>query len=265
LSFNRVIRQRQGSGEATFVYDDIVPDFDYEYSDAEKPVCQTNMIERNGHPVHYIYNKFGNLILKEEYVFQRGSNQLLRWRYRYNADGAPIGILTPEGQVKQYYYGRDDYLLRYDITDDDVSGHDDLTAEERLAFGNLFSVVERGTRYEFSAMNLSRGVWADFFPNVISATNPSDIIRKFTYESYYQQIMSLSDPRYTISADPRHPESILYQKTLTKYEYSGPINDPNLYLSRIFYPDVLLKLLIQIISKLYLNIIMQVILKGKGT
>src|SRR5207247_9607462 len=64
LRFNRVIRQRQGSGEAFFEYDDIVQEFTHTYTDAERPAHQTTMVERNGHPVHYIYNKFGNLILR---------------------------------------------------------------------------------------------------------------------------------------------------------------------------------------------------------
>jgi len=70
LSFNRVVRQRQGGGESRFEYDDIIEDFTHTYSDVERPAHQTTMVERNGHIVHYIYNKFGNLLLREENILQ---------------------------------------------------------------------------------------------------------------------------------------------------------------------------------------------------
>ena len=50
------------------------------------------MIQRNGHPVDYIYNKFGNLIIKEEKILQEGTIKTLIWRYRYNMDGELIGV-----------------------------------------------------------------------------------------------------------------------------------------------------------------------------
>jgi YD repeat-containing protein len=234
-------RQRQGGGGAFFEYDDIVQQFEFNYNDAEQPAHQTTLTERNGHPVHYIYNKFGNLILREENILQEGLIRLLQWRYRYNADGALVGVLTPDGVVTQYYYGRDDYLRRNGITDEEVRTHDQLTAAARMAFGNLLAAVKRGRRYDLATMDLSRGVWGDFFPDILGATEASDIITKFTFESDFQQMLTSSDPRFTQSADPAAIappfETQRYQETLTRYEYTGPAGNPHLLLARVRYPD----------------------------
>ena len=241
LRFNRVIRQRQGNGEAFFEYDDIVQEFTHTYSDAERPVHQTTMVERNGHPVHYIYNKFGNLILREENILQEGLIRLIQWRYRYNADGALIGVLTPDGVVTQYFYGRDDYLTKPGKTDEGVRTDGELTQQERMTFGNLLAVVKRGHRYDFETLRQGSPVWGDFFPPILAPAEASDIIKKFTYEPNFQQMLISSDPRYTLSADPNSPESTRYRETLTRYEYRpqpiGPAGSPALFLSRVIYPN----------------------------
>ncbi|MBK7236296.1 MAG: RHS repeat-associated core domain-containing protein [Sterolibacteriaceae bacterium] len=238
LAFNRVTRQRQGRGETSFEYEDVVQEFDVDYGVDERPAHQTNVFRRNGHAVHYVYNAGGNLLLKEESVVRDGRAQILQWRYRYNADGSPIGIMSPEGAVTQYYYGRDHYRRRYDLAATEVATHDRLTASERMAFGNLLAVARRGRRYELRAMNLARGTWGDFFPDVIAAVDPADVVTKFSYEATYQQMLTASDPRYTQSADPGHPETPRFQETVTRYEYAGPANDPNRYLARVRYADV---------------------------
>src|SRR5204862_5857495 len=124
-----------------------------------------------------IYNKFGNLILREENILQEGLIRLIQWRYRYNADGALVGVLTPDGVVTQYYYGRDDYLRQPGKTDEGVRTDGQLTQQARMAFGNLLAVVKRGVRYDFSTMNLSLGVWGDFFPPIfVYNTGNSEIV-----------------------------------------------------------------------------------------
>ncbi len=235
VNYNKVVRQRLGQGESSFEYEQVVNEFGYSYADAEAPWRQVNFVERNGHPIHYIYNECGNLILKEEYVLEGGKRRLRQWRYRYNSDGALIGMLSPEGSVTQYYYGRDHYLLGHGISDDEVSQHSALTAQERLGFDNLLAMVRRGKRYTLETMNLSRGVWGDFFPDVL-ATDPEDVVTKYTYEPHYQQILAASDPRFTESADPGHLERASYFATLTQHEYSGPSGDPHRFLARIRYP-----------------------------
>jgi YD repeat-containing protein len=182
LNFNRVTWQRQGNGEFLFEYETVIDDFEFDYSDSEKPAIQVNQVLRNGQIVHVIYNKFGNLLLREEYILQGGPRRLIQWRYRYNRDGLLIGTITPEGNITQYHYGRDDYLRIYNTTDDAVPGHANLTSLARMAFGNLLAVVRRGKRYNLAQMNLNRGVWGDFFPDVLATRDPNDIIVKNTYE-----------------------------------------------------------------------------------
>jgi RHS repeat-associated protein len=247
LTANRVVRQRQGGGEATFEYEDVVQEFEFThtYSEIERPAHQTLMVQRNGQPVHYVYNTFGNLLLREEYILQEGLPTLIRWRYRYNADGALVGTLSPDGVVTQYFYGREDYLRRPGATDEDPWNDDHLTPQARSAFGNLLAVVRRGIRYDFAMMNMSLGVWGDFFPDVLAPSGsdasgePLDIITKFTYEPDFQQLLTSSDPRYTHSANPGDPETGRYRETLTQYTYRGrdPTDTRHLFLDHIQYPD----------------------------
>ena len=256
LNFNRVTRQRQGKGETYFEYQDIIQEFDQEYSDIDRPAYQTNVTERNGHLVHYVYNIFGNLLLREEeVVLQNGLRKLIRWRYRYNADGALVGVLSPERTIIQYYYGREDYLRRKNISEQDLKDDptkmlDELNLKERMSFGNLLAFVKRGgLRPSFQSLlsDSAAGVWGNFFPDIItfhnrdSSGNLLDIITKFTFEEDYQQLKTSSDPRFTESANPDDigppNESARYQETLTRYSYRGPNNNPNLLLDRIEYPN----------------------------
>ena len=110
LSFNRVVRQRQGKGEHLFEYATVLKEFDYDYNDSERPAIQVNQVLRNGQIINFFYNMFGNLLFQQEYIWQKGMRRLVQWRYRYNRDGALGGTISPEGNVTQYYYGRDDYL-----------------------------------------------------------------------------------------------------------------------------------------------------------
>jgi RHS repeat-associated protein len=242
VSYNRVIRQRQGNGEYYFEYTNIVPDLTWNYSPEEMPSFLTVFHERNNHTIEHIYNKHGNLIVKREKILQDCNIKELVFRYRYNKDGVLVGSLSPEGTIVQNYYGREDCYKRHQGSKDIDPWNDQyLTAEERVRFGNLLAVVRRGTYYDILQMDLSRGVYGDFFPDIFS-TSPMDNITKYTYETDYQQIASISDPRFTESADPRHgevtnPDSD-YNRHLILYEYY-PISSTNQAknLMRIKYPD----------------------------
>jgi RHS repeat-associated protein len=248
LAFNRVVRQRQGAGEFAFEYQDINQEFSHDYSEFERPAHQTTMIQRNGHPIHCIYNKFGNMLLAEDDVLIDSLPTLVQWRYRYNADGEVVAEMSPEGRVTQRYFGRDDFLRRHGLRNDEVRTSQPLSLRARLSFGNLLSVVKRGTLREFHSAAQSSGPWGDFFPDAITDVDPADCISKFTYEPDFQQLLSSSDPRYTTTADPDAetirpslPSSIRYHATLTRYEYRAPTGSPGasqyLLLHRIAYPD----------------------------
>jgi RHS repeat-associated protein len=256
LSFNRVIRQREGHGERFFEYEDVslatgVPVGQPELEE-DWPAHQTIMVRRNGHPVHYIYNKFGNLIAREEDAWASGVRRRLVTHYRYNRDGALIGEISPEGRVTQYLYGRDRFMAQPGIgnpTEEEVRKHDKLTWKERLRFGNRLAVVQRGQR--------QMGILSFQFPNPLStlgATNPTqDIIVKFTYDSDeaippqspYQNIKSVSDPRYTNSPLAGGQEHTQHATTRTTFEY----DITNKFLKAIQYPDVTRDQLIDIMEQ----------------
>jgi RHS repeat-associated protein len=237
LNFNRVVRQRQGGGERFFEYEDVIEEFDFDYSDEKRPAHQTTMVERNGQPIHYIFNKFGNLLLREESILLGGLPRNLVWRFRYNRDGQLIGMLSPEGVIIQYLYGREYFARQLGLDPEaDVSSNEALTFVERQAFGRLLAVVRRGKYYDFAELNLSQGVWGDIFPDILGGLDADDIVIKFVYERKYGQLRTVSDPRFTQSADPKHPESPAYEKTLTEFAYRGPPGDPTLLLDRIIRP-----------------------------
>lgn len=241
--FNRVTRQRLGGGEISFSYDEVSPEFGREYEDADRPAHQTTAIERNGHPVHYIYNGFGNLLATEETIIEASRARCLIWRYRYNRDGALVGTLSPEGVVTQHVYGREFYLQRHGITETGVPETDKLTMAERQGFGRLLSTVQRGRRTGLAPLDLSGDVWADIFATV--STGPDDIVVKYTYEPIYGHMLTQSDPRFTDVPDPGVQTAIdgenpRYQETLTRFSYDAP-GDPRVLatiaLPRPILPD----------------------------
>ncbi|MBI1829734.1 MAG: RHS repeat-associated core domain-containing protein [Thaumarchaeota archaeon] len=235
LSYNRVVRQRQGNGEYLFDYNDIISEQTWNYTPEETPAHSTILYQRNGHAVEHIYNKFGNLIVKKEKILQGCDIKEFVSRYRYNKDGLLIGSLSPEGSVVQYYYGREDFYnsKRANHGDNSINPSEDpnLSKDEILKFGNLLAVVKRGRYYDFTQMTNNRGIYGDFFPDIF-VSDADDIITKFTYEPDYQQVASVSDPRHTKSADPRDTEvttlSSDYNLHLTKYEYNPSLQAKNL-------------------------------------
>ena len=244
LSFNRVIRQRQGNGVTFFDYEDVIEEFEFDYREKERPAHQTIMTHRNGHTTRHVYNKFGNLLFKEERVILQGLPKLLRHHYRYNADGNLVASLSPEGVMTQFLYGREYFMREHQIEDEnELSGHEQLNMQERQTFHRLLSLVRRNRYFTLSDLDLSRDIWGDIFPDILQAVdldedgNPRDVITKFTYEPVYGQLLTRSDPRFTDSADPdavnEHPR---HEDTLNRYRYSGPTNDPNLFLEEIKSP-----------------------------
>lgn len=244
LSYNRIVRQRQGNGEYIIDYSDVIPDLSWNYTPQEMPAHYVTIYQRNGHAVYNTYNQFGNLIVQEEQVLGTCMITDCVTRYRYNEDGALVATLTPEGSIIQYYLGREDYYRRiYDgIVPPPYQEDDNLTKQERWKFGNVLAVVKRGKYYDFLQMDTSMGVYGDFFPDVL-VSEGNDIVKRFTYENAFQQIASISDPRVTTNANPRdrevtHPTSSNYKnynKHLTIYRYD---NSAAVKLTQITYPDI---------------------------
>lgn len=237
LSFNKVISQIQGKGQYLFEYETVYQEFATEYPDHQRPAFQTNFTDRNGHVVHFIYNKFGNLLLREEIVLDQNEFNYLATRYRYNIDGSLLATLSPEGVLTQYYYEREEYKRKFGIQDADIPFHPNLSAGDRLSFGNLLSTVKREKKLSIKDMNLVIGAWGDIFPDILGATDPNDRIIKYTYEPDYGQMLSASNPQFTDNADPNAVaipfENANYQNTLTKFYYTGPPGNSNLLLSKI--------------------------------
>ncbi|HCO93056.1 MAG TPA: hypothetical protein DIU00_03755 [Phycisphaerales bacterium] len=237
LSFNRIVRQREGNGERYFEYEDVslatgLPTGQPEIEE-DIPAFQTVMVRRNGHPVHYVYNKFGNLIAREEDAWASGVRRWLVTHYRYNRDGALIGMISPEGRETLYLYDRDEFIRVHEaqglIASSDIRQHKDLEWKTRLSFGNRLSIVRRKQPQHFLAFQ---------FPNPLSELdniNPKDdIIVKFNYESTYQNLESVSHPQHTKSPYTGLLEDIEYNRTLTTFVHY-PSNGS---LKTIKYPNI---------------------------
>lgn len=243
LNFNRVVRQRQGGGEYRFEYQDIDQVFDAEYPDEQRPAHQTFLVERNGQVVCHMYNKFGNLLRREQSVIENGLPRTLTEQYRYNRDANVVASLSPEGVLTQHLFGRDYFVLEHPLTANGDVPTDSLTWKERQAFGRIRTTVRRGGYASFASFSLTQRIWGNF-PDILGGLFPAtmphrdqDIIIKMTYEDEFGQLLSISDPRYTNSPDPNAiTEHQLHQTTLTEYDYDGPANDPNLFLVQIKRP-----------------------------
>lgn len=237
LSYRRIIRQRQGGGDMLFDYADVVEPSDIPYEPRERPTHQTVVTERDGRQVRHLFNRYGQMLFREEWARLDGVPRLVSSHYRYNRDGNLIASMSPLGVITQFFYERELYERRFP-TDDDYRPEVDanLTASVRLAFDNVRSVVKRGRYYSLNALNLAGGLWkSDLFPNVLQ-TSSEDVIQKFTYESEFGQLLTISDPRTTRSSDPRAVEDAEYDRYLTRFAYAARNGFQNLLLESVTLP-----------------------------
>lgn len=238
--FNRVTRQRQGGGEYRFEYEDIDEIFDVDYPDELRPTKKTILVERNGQAIAHVYNKFGNLLRREQCTIEKGLPRLLVEQYRYDRDANLIASLSPEGVLTQNLFGRKYFINRNPLTPNNELDLDELTWQERQSFGHIFSTVRRSGYSAFPFFTMAEGEWGNF-PDLIGGLFPlsisnqaEDIILKMTYEEEFGQLLTVSDPRFTNSANPdelnEHPQ---HDSTLTRYFYTGPTQ----LLAKIEYPQ----------------------------
>ncbi|MEU9856250.1 RHS repeat-associated core domain-containing protein [Streptomyces sp. NPDC047974] len=225
VSYRRVVAQRQGGGETHFDYADVVQEFDAPYGEHERPHSQTVVTERDGRQTRHLFNRQGNLLMQEEAGRVDGLPVRLFTHYRYNRDGNLIGVLSPLGSLTQALWGRDAHERRFAVPEDLAPEHDpNLTPQARLAFGNLLTVVKRGSRHSVAQLQALPGLWSTrALPDILGATD-ADVIQKFTYEPDSGQVSTSSDPRVTRSPDPDSAEDTEYRRRLTRYGYDpGPV------------------------------------------
>jgi RHS repeat-associated protein len=219
LNYNRVVRQRQGGGETLFEYQDVIEDFNFPYEAHECPAYQTVVTARNGQQIRYLFNYYGNVIFKEEYARFNGTLQLIGWHYRYNKDGNLVGMVSPQGVITQHLYGREYYERNIQIDENYTPTEDEnLVIASRQSFHKVLATITRGNYYDIYSLNRSVGLWKDISLDIYFAVD-ADIIQKLTYEPDFGQLLSVSDVRYTRSADPNFQEDSSYLNHLTRYNY----------------------------------------------
>jgi len=237
VSYRRVTRQRQGSGDIHFDYADVVETFDVPYEPRERPTHETIVTERDGHQVRYLFNRFGQMLFREEYARLDGVPRLVGSHYRYNRDGNLIATMSPLGIVTQFLYERDLYERQFPPGDDYRPETDpNLGTAVRLGFDNVLGVVQRGRYYGLNALSLASGLWKrELFPDVFQ-TNANDVVQKFTYEPEFGQVLTVSDPRVTRSSDPSFAENAEYDRRLTRFAYAPGAGFQNLLLESVTLP-----------------------------
>ncbi len=241
LSFNRVIRQRQGSGETYLEYSDVIEDFSFPYPAHQRPAHQTIETTRTGHQIRYLFNRYGNMVFKEEYARINGIPRLISSHYRYNQDGNLVGSISPTGIITQFLYERDYYERKYQIGNDYTPTEDDnLTFQTRQSFNRLIAIVRRGKYYTIQSLNIAQGLWSkDIFPDIFSVSE-EDIVQKFTFEPEFGQPLSISDPRYTENPNPDFAEDDSYISHLTTFRYKDQAGWNFYLLDSIHLPSVTL-------------------------
>jgi hypothetical protein len=244
--FGFVTRQTENQGETSFFYEKITGQADPTRPVREVPTLRVWEGRRNGHQIEHILNRFGNELSMREELVDGGQVRERLSLYRYNADGQVTDTLDAEGALTQSLYRRDDLAgsLAWPDLDPVLS---DVTMGERMSFGNLLATVTRGRRVgPGTPRDLT--FW-DTAPDVKAFDSADDIITKYTFDPISQLLLTRSDPRFTVSADPLHVESsppgypnydpnnpryIAHQRHLTRFEF-GP--GPRFELRQTVFPD----------------------------
>lgn len=190
LNFNKIIRQRLGKGESSYEYMNIYPEYSEDDDKVNRPVHKTVITTRHNQTIEYVFNTNGNLLCKCEGIRGTGNLQIpVSTEYKYNKDGNVIWQKNPSGNITQFMYGREDYVS------------DNPLPEEKKKFGNLLKVIMRSknsTTVSFDSFELM---------------DDEDIVIKYEYDNYYNQITSQTDPRneewemkYFYTDNPGNPE-----------------------------------------------------------
>ncbi|MBF6474686.1 MULTISPECIES: RHS repeat-associated core domain-containing protein [Nocardia] len=189
-------RQTAGRSEYSFTYEPIAELPVEQGAARDTAVLHVTDSRADGRTIHHWLNGFGcALISREDYIDQCRVRRAIT-RTWYNADGAVIARVDPEGSVTQYLYARDQVAAQVEFPDiDPVIG--DLPYRIRASFGNLLASVARGRRIGAD----------DPVPPIKRRDHPDDIVHKYTYLPELCLLRTASDPRTTESADPLHVES----------------------------------------------------------
>jgi RHS repeat-associated protein len=222
--FNRVIRQRIGTGVYRFRYQP-VDAIETGLAEEDRPSMECWVQERNGHQTLYVYNAWGSLLRKSEPDVGPGhAPRRAVWRFRYNRDGVLVARRTPEGCVQQQLTGRDHFLKQRSIArgsnaELELWRDPKLTAEVRRGFTRVLTTVQRAELRPGDSF-----AWGERWGDLYGAPATGDRIVKVTYEPTFGQVLTTSDPRTTTKTDPDASEPSTYDDLLTTYVYD--VGDP---------------------------------------
>src|SRR5262249_15848780 len=136
-----VLEQTLAAGRAQFEYEPIAlaPG---QLDDPDAPSLRVFETPPDGHVIERWFNVAGNQLLRREAFTEGGSRKQALGRTRYNADGAVIARMGPEGEITQSLYGREHTAAAAPWTNAPTT-LSDITAIERQGFGNRLATIER--------------------------------------------------------------------------------------------------------------------------
>jgi RHS repeat-associated protein len=200
-----ILNQYSDQGPTAFLYEHLDIKASEFLSPADQPTLRVFETLPNGHVVERVFNEAGNELLRRDDYVDGGRIRTALVRTRYNEDGAIIAQMNGEGGLTQFLFGREQ------------SGHEqwahvsatlaDVTAEERMAFGNQLAKIERGKAMAKFDQAAEQEQWIAALPQSKIRVDPTDAFVKQRFDFKTQVLLSVSDVRATASPDPLHVES----------------------------------------------------------
>lgn len=224
-----IARQYGSAGDTTFEYDQ-VSDRSEGGSPQNLPT-QLVLVSTNTLLQRYILSAAGQPLDIME-TPRSPTDDARRRLFRYNADGQVTDRVEPDGALTQTLFARARHLGEIDWVP-----VPDVTMRERMAFGNLLATVRRAGRISLPTRSSRLSDYFSTFPDPRHAM-AGDVRQVFTHHPRTQEQLSISDPRFTPSAQaPAETDTSVsardYRAHLTIYQY-GP--SPTYPLERVCRP-----------------------------
>lgn len=192
-------------GPTSFIYERLAAKPSTPLAAVDEPTLRVFETPPDGHVIERVFNEAGNELLRREDFAEGGRIRTALIRTRYNEDGAVVARMDPEGGLTQFLFGREHANLgpwaevRTTLSD--------LTADNRMAFGNQLAKVERGRAIGEFDRAAEQEQWIAALPAVELRSDGEDAVIKQVFDPHTQVLISTSDVRATVSPDPLHVES----------------------------------------------------------
>lgn len=200
-----ILNQYSEQGPTGFVYEHLQDKASQTLAPADQPTLRVFETLPNGHVVERVFNEAGNELLRRDDYVDAGRIRTALVRTRYNEDGAIVARMDAEGGLTQFLFGREQTDLGPWAWV--PAAPTQITAGERMAFGNQLARIERGKAMAELDRVAEQDQWIAALPDSKVRADPTDAIVKQRFDPGTHVVTSVSDVRATVSPDPLHVES----------------------------------------------------------